>query len=266
MIAELSGVGILGHVWTNPKDRQKGACSKLMGMQMEDFQSRQGKALFLGTGFDSVAYHIYARFGFRGVEPQSGYMAWYATSKDEFEAAYFKMGKTSVQPLGWTHWPSSPALFLGDAPCIVRCAPLRLIGRRSTESPLLPLLCDEQERQTSGEKPHTLVLQNEATTAVVGFTTWDWHPLWEHTCLVDVYCHPDYWDRADYLLSSLSLPEAEHHIAYGDVVCEQKIKVLQEAGFKQTATLKRRVPRTRSKASFLDVALFERESQMVVQE
>ena len=30
MIAELSGVGILAHVWTKPEDREKGACSNLM--------------------------------------------------------------------------------------------------------------------------------------------------------------------------------------------------------------------------------------------
>ena len=259
-ISELSGVGWVGHVWTNPEDRQKGACSKLMRVQMKDFMSRRGKALFLDTGFESVPYRIYERFGFMSVESGSGLMDWNATSKDEFEATYFKKGKTEVQPLGWTHWPSSAALFLGDFPCVIRCAPLKLIGRRPTEGPLLPLLRDEKRRQADGRKPHALVLRNEATTAVVGFAAWDWHPLWEDTCLVDVYCHPNYWDEAGDLLASLSLPETDRYIAYGEVDCRHKRRVLLEQGFKQTAVFKRRVPSTKAKKSFLDVTLFEKGS------
>ena len=57
MIAELSGVGILAHVWTRPEDRQRGACSALMRALMEDFRSRHGRALFLFTRFGSVAHH-----------------------------------------------------------------------------------------------------------------------------------------------------------------------------------------------------------------
>ena len=259
-IAELSGVGILGHVWTDPEDRKKGACSKLMRVQMKDFTSRQGKALFLDTGFESVAYHIYERFGFTSVESGSGFMDWTATSKDEFEATYFQKGKTEIQPLGWTHWPSSPALFLGDSPCVVRCAPLKLIGRRSTEGAFLPILRDEIGRQAAGKEPHALVLRNEATTAVVGFAAWDWHPLWEDTCLIDVYCHPNYWDKAGNLLTSLSLPETDRYVAYGEVDCIHKTRVLLEQGFRQAAIFKRRVPNTKAKKSFLDVSLFEKAS------
>ncbi len=29
-----------------------------MGLQMEDFRNRGGKALFLGTGYDTVLYYI----------------------------------------------------------------------------------------------------------------------------------------------------------------------------------------------------------------
>ena len=67
MTAELSGVGILAHVWTRPEDRRKRACSELMRVLMEDVGARQGKALFLFTQSGSVAYRLYSRFGFRSV-------------------------------------------------------------------------------------------------------------------------------------------------------------------------------------------------------
>ena len=258
-ISELSGVGWVSHVWTNPEDRQKGACSKLMGAQMKDLRSRQGQALLLDCvpGFESFAYGIYERFGFSSLEPGSARMAWYATSEDEFEAVYYRKGETEVQTLEWAHWPSSAALFLGDFPCAVRCAPLKLIGRLETEGPLLPIIRDEKRRQAAGEEPHALVLRNVASTAVVGFTAWDWHPLWEDTCLVDVFCHPNYWDEAGSLLTSLPLPEADRYVAYVDVDCTQKTELLLEQGFKQTAIFERRVPRDYAKQSFVDVALFE---------
>jgi hypothetical protein len=258
LTSELGGVGMLGHVWTNPEDRQKGACSSLMELQMEDFRSRQGSALFLGTGFDSPPYHIYRRFGFRSVEPKSGYMEWYATSKEEFESAYYARGETEIRPIAWTHWPSSSALFVGDSPCVVRCAPLRLIGRRITEGPLLPLLRGEEKRRSAGENPRAAVLCNKPTTAVVGLAVWAWHPLWRDVCLAGVFCHPDFWDESVDLFRALDLPQAERYIAYSDVNCAHKSQLLSDEGFEHTVTLKRRVPSARSKSSFLDVAVFER--------
>jgi len=258
MTAELAGVGHLGHVWTQPEDRQKGASSSLMSLQMEDFRSRKGKALFLGTGYDSVPYHMYSRFGFKGIEPKSGYMEWYATSKEAFEGTYFAQGKTEIQPVAWSHWPASAALFLGGFPERVRCAPQRLIGRQSTEGAFLPLLQDAQRRQTAGDKPRALALFHTETTAVVGFTAWGWHPLWEDACLVDIYCHPRHWDKAADLIKSLHLPETERYIAYSDTTGARKTEFFMAHGFKQTVVLKERVARTFAKTAFVDVAVFEK--------
>ena len=89
------GVGHFGHVWTRPADRRQGAASQLMGLQMAHFGMQGGKALFLGTGYDSAPYHIYASHGFVGLEPKSGQMEYYAQSKARFEAEYF--AKEAVQ-------------------------------------------------------------------------------------------------------------------------------------------------------------------------
>jgi GNAT superfamily N-acetyltransferase len=258
MTVELSGVGFLTHVFTEPDDRSKGASSSLMKLQMEHFASRQGKALFLDTDFGSVAYRIYEKFGFRSIEKEFDSMAYHATSREEFEAAYFTTAETAIQPLDWTHWPASPALFIGDFPGIVRCAPLKLIGRQTSEAALLPLIREEKRRQESGAPPQTLALQNRLTTAVVGMAVWDWHPIWPDTCLVDIYCHPNYWDKAGDLLAALSLPDLDSYLAYGDNGCKQKFNILLEAGFNQTVTFKKRIPSYLSNAGLIDVVLFER--------
>ena len=257
---EFAGVGLFGHVWTAPEDRQKGASSRLMAIQMEDFQARGGKALFLGTEYGSVAYRMYRKFGFRSVEPESGFMEWYATSKEEFDAAYYAAGETELQALRWSHWPSSEPLFLGDRTCLVRSAPMRLIGRQSVELALLGPLQDAVARLATGRPPRFKARCSRLTTAVVGLAGWDWHPLWEDVCLIDVFCHPEYWDEGRDLLASLSLPDAKRYVAYGDVNCGRKREVLLETGYEQTAVLRQWVAKNSLSTSFRDVSVYTREN------
>lgn len=86
MTIEGDGVGIFGHVWTDPADRRQGASSHLIRQQMDHFRRRSGRALYLGTGYGSGAYRIYARHGFESVEPASGYMAYVPAGAEAFEA------------------------------------------------------------------------------------------------------------------------------------------------------------------------------------
>jgi hypothetical protein len=258
MTAELAGVGVLGHVWTNREDRRKGAMSRLMTLQMDDFRARGGKALFLGTEFGSAPHQIYGRFGFRSVEDRSGCMEYYAASQEEFEAAYFAKGEADIGVLDWSHWPSSPALFMGGFPGVVRCAPLKLFGRASTEGPLLSLLRDETRRREEGKELRSVALQSKGSGAVVGLAVWGHDPLWPDTCVVDVYCHPDYWDRGCDLLSALSLRTADRHVAYGDRTCGAKIEVLRAAGFRETGTSSNRLAADAARTGFVDVITFER--------
>lgn len=43
MTAEYEGMGILGHVFTVPEHRRKGACNLVMAEQMQDFRQRGGR-------------------------------------------------------------------------------------------------------------------------------------------------------------------------------------------------------------------------------
>ncbi|MCX6045843.1 MAG: hypothetical protein NT075_12080 [Chloroflexi bacterium] len=258
MTVERAGVGIFGHVWTQPTDRQQGASSSLMRIQMQDFVARGGQALFLNTGYKSVAYQMYASFGFVGIEAESGTMAYYTKTPAAFEAAYFAQGPLEIQPLAWPHWSASVPLFVGDYPGSVRSAGLQLFGRHSTESALLPVLVEAAEHQQANEPPTVLTLCNQATTAVVGLAAWSWHPLWPDTCLVDCYCHPNYWQHAPGLLDALQLPPADRSLVYVDADHTAKLNLFAKAGFKAVTTLPKWIASDTAKKKWSDVVVMQR--------
>ena len=257
MTAELDGVGILGHVWTGPDDRRKGAARRLMAQATEHFRACNGKALYLGTDFDSSAYHIYRRSGFASVEDCSGCLAWYASRPDLFDADHFADGPTTIEPIDWPHWPVSAALGLCDSPGVVRFASMQLLGRITTEGGVLEVLRRQQEGGPDAA-PCAMVLRQAAGTAVTGISTWDWHPLWPDTCIVDVFCHQRYWRSAGELLEALSLPDADRYVAYADPTCPDRQDVLMAADFRHTGTMPKRLAADAAKTQFVDVLVFEK--------
>ncbi|MFN8493344.1 MAG: hypothetical protein U0350_37445 [Caldilineaceae bacterium] len=258
MTIELAGVGLFGHVWTQPADRQQGASSSLMRLQMQNFVNRGGQALFLHTDYAGVAFNMYTGFGFAGIEAKSGTMAYYTKSQAEFEAAYFAPGAVEIQPLTWRHWPAATPLFTLGAPGQVRCAPLQLIGREITEGPFLPALLAATARQEMGQPPAVLALVNPVTTAVLGLAAWSWHPVWPDTCLVDCYCHPDYWQYCNKLLNALQLPKADRTVTYIDADNTAKASLFTEAGFKTVSTLPAWVAANSAKTARVDVNVVTR--------
>jgi len=262
MTIEYQGVGHFGHVWTVPEDRQKGASSALMALQMRHFVERGGQALFLGTGYNSVPYRMYAGFGFRGIEAQSGYMAYYQTSEADFNQQFFAAPSDPddlvIEPLQWRHWPTSAPLFLGDFPGVVRAIRAEIFGRESTEGGLLPLLLEGEVRQQQGAPPATVVLQHRVTAAVLGLATYQRHPLWPDSWLLDLYCHPADWEQTPALLCALSLPTQERIIAYVDSDHTAKYTALTTAGFTLTATLPQWLAMDPTNKQRVDVAILSR--------
>ncbi|MEZ4860008.1 MAG: hypothetical protein R3C14_01815 [Caldilineaceae bacterium] len=259
MTIELEGVGLFGHVWTNPEDRQKGASGSLLQLLMADFAARNGRALYLGTGYDSVPYHLYAKHGFQGIAPASGYMAYYRAAQADFDAAYFAPGEAVIEPLDWRHWPAAAPLFIGDFPGLVRCAPLQLIGRESPEGPFLPALLKAEERAQRGRTPTTFALRHAVTNAVVGLATCDWHPLWPETRLLDLYCHPNFWHYAPALLEALPFTADQRLIAYADQGCPAKLQTLAAVGFKTTATLPQWIATDALQSNWADVLVLTKQ-------
>jgi len=234
MSAESRGVGIRGHVWTPPQHRRRGAFARLQDVQLRHFHERGGKYLVLNTEFNSVAYNIYRVSGFKEVEPFSGHLHHLTLPETELDNSYFQSAESVVEPLSWRHWPAAARLFMGHFPGLIRSAPLKLVGRRNPEKALL----EELHRAScisTDERPRVVVLRSVLTDAVVGLAAWGWHPRARDTCVVDVYCHPHFWDRAGALIDALELPDAKRIVAYVDIDSEDKARCLSDRGFRGVA-------------------------------
>ncbi len=257
MTIEFEGKGILGHVFTKPADRRQGAASRIFEGLMDHFTDRGGKALVLGTGFDSPPYHIYRSFGFVGIEDKSGVMEYYSDSKLAFDSTHFASGPTEVHRLTSSHYPVAPFLFAGDYQGVVRSVPMSIIGRGSSEGPLLPFLKNELDRTQEDREPKTSVLLQTSSRAVVGLATWDWDPIWPHTCVVDVFCHPEFWSHGKETLGYLGLPDADRYVAYCDVGFVPKESCLERSGYLRRGVYNQRI-RNRINGDLEDVGIWEK--------
>jgi len=256
LITEFNGVGLLGHVWTQPEDRGCGAASRLMERAMNDFRERDGQAIYLATGYDTPPYHIYRKLGFEGIEPQSGIMSFFTTSQEEFEAQYFAPGEAVIEPLDWQHWPVASALFAGDWPQAVRCAPLKLFGRTLTEGQLLPAI--HAQRTGTGDSKQTFALVKPANGAVVGLAATCGDPIWPQTRLIDVFCHPNFGYLAADLLQAVTRNTHEHLIAYSDETDEEKAQLLRAAGFQFMAQLPQWLPADAACSRLININVWTR--------
>ena len=131
MTVEYDGIGILGHVFTQPKHRRKGIASHIMGAQMRDFREREGRVLTLGTGFDSPPYWIYHSYGFRSVAAGSGAM-WFWRQQEQ-AAELWRAAITGVTPPLWHHWPLVNLLCIQPDGDRLRLAARGLWGPRNFE-------------------------------------------------------------------------------------------------------------------------------------
>lgn len=258
LVASWQGVGLLAHVYTRPKARRQGAARFLVHAAMDHFRDAGGQALYLWTEYDSGTFRLYQSHGFQPLEPQSGYMAWYRETEEAFERRYFGGGPVRMAPLQWRHWPMACALFMGPYPGVVRCAPCGLLGRRSPEGPLLPLLRTVIGHGEVGPTGQAVVMEAESTGAAVGLAAWIAHPIWPDSCLMDVYCHPGYWEHAHELFHSLPMPGAGRYVAYADPDCPEKPMLLRAAGFRQVAVLPGWVSADAAKTRSADVLIFEK--------
>ena len=61
MLAEYSGIAILGHAFTVPEERRKGISSILMTHLLADFKKRSGRIITLFTDYQSHPYKYYQK-------------------------------------------------------------------------------------------------------------------------------------------------------------------------------------------------------------
>jgi len=250
------GVGYFAHVYTLEKERQKGASTHLMRLQLQHFRQNNGKALFLGTACDGVAFKMYKHYGYNEIAPNSGLMAFYTTNQTNFQNEYFQFSSCTLEPLSWSHYPASVALFLRDQPEVIRCVLLRVFGRSLPEEWMLGPILGNLNIWCS-------VLKNEQE-AVVGFSACGPHPFWKGIYVVDVFCHNDFWGEAVSLVQfnlERSKKINKKLLAYVDKEgSEAKKEVLGKLGFLEALHLKERVLVTKKGIieEWKDVLVFER--------
>jgi GNAT superfamily N-acetyltransferase len=238
MTVERGGVGLFGHVWTDEADRGQGAASWLLELLLADFRSRGGRALWLGTGYDTHPYRLYLKHGFRGLEDRHSEMVLCAGGDlAAFEADWFATRGAVAEPLGWGHWPTSSPLFAGAFPGVARAPALGLIGRRIAESTLLPAIRANRERIARGEMPTAAVIADPDSGAVIAFAHWADAPPWPETSQLDLWCHTAAWHRAGELVETLRIPRDRRLIAWTDPDCPAKTETLMKLGFRAAGAL-----------------------------
>lgn len=210
LTVEHNGIGILGHVFTQPDHRRKGIASRIMTSLMQDFRERGGRVLTLGTGFDSPPYWIYHSFGFRSIAAGSGAM-WYWREPEQ-AADLWRAPIAGTAPALWRHWPLVNLLCIQPEGDRLRHAARRLWGLRNFEGDYTKYLRDME----SEDSPIVArVLENEAGL-VVGWASVEDDPLWGgRAAVLDVLMHPLAWPAAKDLLAAVPLPD-KPVFAYAD--------------------------------------------------
>lgn len=232
MTVEHEGIGILGHVFTLPDERRKGACKGAMAFQMEDFQQRNGKALYLATGYDSHPYHLYHGFGFDSVIPESGFMKYEVSS--DFEERYFSPSTVHTKSIDWSDWAKITALCGITEGDVLRSLKWRVYGPICFEGRFLSFKQDLEKEDVY----HDAKLLTTVNGAVVGWGTVSRDTRWrQESAVLDIFFHPNFGADVSKLLSSLTFPDAKVQ-CYVDHAAKKKVSVLERAGFSCEGRLK----------------------------
>ena len=225
MTVEYEGVGILGHVFTLPKQRRKGAAKGVMAYQMEDFRQRSGKALYLGTGYNSHPYYIYHSFGFESVFPESGFMKYHV--HEDFEERYFAPAPAVPKSVEWHDWPKVTALSGIVGWDTLRSLKWGVYGPTNLEGGFLSFKHDLETEDTYTDAK----LLISSGGAIVGWATLSRDSRWRPaTAVLDLFFHPNFADAVPALLSSVRFRDVKVQ-CYVDSGAERKAEILEAAGF-----------------------------------
>ena len=225
MTVEHEGVGILGHVFTLPEQRRKGACKGVMAYQMEDFRQRNGRALYLGTGYNGHPYRIYHSFGFESVYPESGFMKYHVN--EDFEERYFAPAPVQPKPVEWHDWAKLTALSAIVEWDVLRSLIWNVYGPTNLEGGFLGF---KHALETNDAYDDAKLLVTESG-AIVGWATVSRDERWRPAIAVlDIFFHPNFAESVPELLTALKFPELKVQ-CYVDGTAKKKAAVLEAAGF-----------------------------------
>ena len=244
---EAGGVGILGHVWTPPEERRRGLCTRIFEKLMDEYRSRGGGLMLLGTGYDSPPYHIYRRFGFEGYYEGSGGMRY--STDDDFETKHFAAGPAKVVEPTWCAWPRVNALFAQPEP-FVKSIAYGCFFKTFAEDIYLWLL----HAMGEGEPVRMKLLESESTGAVVGCAWVVPDKRFPGVYLLDLCCHPNHPDGYAKLLGAMTWPAAKA-TTYVEAGLDAKAAALEAAGFEREGTLKQHL---KKQGTYVDLWIYSR--------
>jgi len=227
-------VGLLQHVFTLPEHRRKGIASALMTVIHHDFRLRGGRAMFLGTGYRTPPFWIYYRYGFRPIE-ETGHMRWLA--EENFLDRYFALGEVTVRDTRWDDWPLMEALYANIEGWVLRSYPLGLYGASNYESPFLRLM-SALER---GEVKQSLAMVKDDGALVGHVALWEQKNVPGRPWLMDLFVHPNFYDRAPELLERVFVPPHHKLQALADSDAWEKHDLLRKMGMWREACLRRQI-------------------------
>ncbi len=223
-------VGILQHVWTPPPHRRKGICTHLMRACTEHFRARDGRALYLGTGYETYPYRIYEQSGFRG-QGDTGNMRWFVQA--DFEERYFAPRAAAPRPVQWADWALLQALMSIEYGWTLRSIEFQMYGFSGFEGEFLLLM----KGLTSEKIVAAQVLETD-DGAAAGLATVSKRPEWHFdTLLLDLFIHPNFYDQGGKLLDGVPNLGRKVQCFVGHDSPE-KTAMLEAAGFMHEATLK----------------------------
>jgi predicted N-acetyltransferase YhbS len=244
-----SRCGILGHVYSRPEHRRKGAFAHLMAAQMEHSRHLGYRVLTLGTGFETPPYWIYHRFGFRSIDGASGRMTWLAAP--EAEGEWFRPGATSARPMRWDDW--APLNLLAYQPAapdeeLPRSMVFRLTGQGSLEGSFLrarlplparqsPRTAAELRQSLAESQLAALTLESEHGAAVGWAVLRPDDLALGEGWLLDCYAHPAFRGATEQLLSAVPWPAGRRVAAYSSPPDGYRAAALRRAGFRPVAEL-----------------------------
>ncbi len=241
-------IALLQHVFTAPEHRRKGICKLLMTAVTDDFRASGGRAMYLGTGYDTPPFWIYHSFGFRPIG-DTGSMVW--SDDPDYQANYFTGQDVSVRPACWGDWAPLNALYQIMDGWDLRGVCLGQFAHSSYES----AFCRLDRAIVDGTAQQSVVLTSDETGAVVGhaFLMRDAH--WPHGPMVlDFFVHPAFTRHADKLLDAIDLPEDTKIQAYCDAEAVDRAVLLTAAGFALEAELRSQY--TSKSGTQMDVLLY----------
>ena len=224
MVTGAHGAGILGHVYTVPEWRRRGASTGLFGAMEADVRARGYRLLTLGTNPDGHARRIYERMGFRQILPGSGDMQWSVGPPTAPE------GAVSMGPVRWDDWgwmsaaAAAPTVEGEDLP---RSRSMGVGGAAHLESGFLAAL--EQAR------PLTVLRRAGAAVGWLGLSRTDAAVLGAVVAL-DFYLRPECVGSVAPLLGAVEWPDRPVVCALGGG-SGYKAAALRQVGFVPSAPI-----------------------------